>query len=281
VQREVRVLDLFCGAAGGWSLGLHRAGFRTVAACEADPWRRDAYSINFPGVPVYDDVRTLTADRLEGDGIAVDVVVGSPPCQDASVANSKGKGVDGERTGLFFEAIRLVGELRPGWACFENSPGLRTRGYDRIHGALEAIGYAVRPLVVGAWHAGAPHIRNRVWIIANAREALHVHEQPRGSEWADRGGQEIPARPDSPDTIGSIARRWSETGRRLGWQETIARWPNWNGGAPECDVLDDGLSQAMARPLLSAYGDAVVPIIPELIGRAIMNAGACNDIYRE
>jgi DNA (cytosine-5)-methyltransferase 1 len=273
----LNVLDLFSGAAGGWSLGLHRAGYRTVAACEADAWRRGAYNLNFPGVPVYDDVRTLTAERLAADGVGpIEFVAGSPPCQDASVANSKGRGVDGERTGLFFEAIRLVRELRPRWACFENSPGLRTRGYDRIHDALEAAGYAVRPLVVGAWHAGAPHIRQRVWIVANAREELHVHQQPGRSSRPAWDGSEVPARTDSPDAIGSVARRWSESGRRLGWKETIARWPDWNGGPPECDVLDDGLSQAVARPLLSAYGDAVVPAIPELIGRAILKINATS-----
>ena len=162
----MRCLDLFCGAAGGWTLGLHRAGWKTVAACEADPWRRAVFQHNWPGVVMFDDVRTLTARSLAGLG-PLDAIVGSPPCQDASTANTKGRGVDGERTGLFFDAVRLVREVRPRWVCFENVPGLRARGYDRVHDALEAAGYAVRPLVVGAWHAGAPHKRNRVWIIAN------------------------------------------------------------------------------------------------------------------
>ena len=162
----MRCLDLFCGAAGGWTLGLHRAGWKTVAACEADPWRRSVFSHNWPEVVMFDDVRTLDSRVLAGLG-PIDAIVGSPPCQDASTANAKGKGVDGERTGLFFDAVRLVREVRPRWVCFENVPGLRARGYDRVHDALEAAGYAVWPLVVGAWHAGAPHKRNRVWIIAN------------------------------------------------------------------------------------------------------------------
>ena len=160
----MRCLDLFCGAAGGWTLGLHRAGWKTVAACEADPWRRSVFSHNWPEVVMFDDVRTLDSRVLAGLG-PIDAIVGSPPCQDASTANAKGKGVDGERTGLFFDAVRLVREVRPRWVCFENVPGLRARGYDRVHDALEAAGYAVWPLVVGAWHAGAPHKRNRVWII--------------------------------------------------------------------------------------------------------------------
>lgn len=162
----MRVLDLFSGAAGGWSLGLHRAGLVTIAACEIDPWRRAVYSRNNPGVRMYGDVCTLTTERLRADGCGpIDVLAGSPPCQDASTANTSGKGIDGARTGLFWEAIRLARELRPRWVLLENVPGLRTRGYDRVHAALEEAGYAVRPLVVGAWHAGAPHRRNRVWII--------------------------------------------------------------------------------------------------------------------
>jgi DNA (cytosine-5)-methyltransferase 1 len=164
---EPTVLDLFSGAAGGWSLGMHRAGFRTVAACEADPWRRAVYAQNFPDVRLYDDVRTLTAARLVSDlRRRPDIIVGSPPCQDASAANTRGKGVDGERTGLFFEAVRLIGDLRPRWVALENVPRLRTRGADRVLGALEALGYAAWPLVVGGDDIGANHQRKRVWIIA-------------------------------------------------------------------------------------------------------------------
>lgn len=161
------VIDLFSGAVGAWSLGMHRAGFRTVAACEADPWRRAIYAHNNPGIPIYDDVRTVTADRLRRDlGKLPPVVVGSPPCQDASSANTKGRGVEGERTGLFFEAIRIVGECRPRWCAFENSPMLRTRGYDRLFDAFRQAGYTCWPLVVGADDLEAPHERKRSWILA-------------------------------------------------------------------------------------------------------------------
>lgn len=161
----LKVLDLFSGAAGGWSLGLHRAGFRTIAACEADPWRRAVFAHNNPGVRMYDDVRTLTGARLRADGLVPDIVVGSPPCQDASTANAKGKGIDGERTGLFLDYIRIVGEIRPRWAAAENVPGLRARGADRVLAEMEALGYTGWPLVVGAVHAGANHLRKRVWFL--------------------------------------------------------------------------------------------------------------------
>ncbi len=175
------VLDLFSAAAGGWSLGMHRAGFHTVAACEAIDWRRTLYSENNPGVPVYDDVRTLTAARLLADlGTLPRIVVGSPPCQDISSANTKGKGVEGERSGLFFEAVRIIGEVRPRWFALENSANLRTRGADAVLAALEALGYACWAFVVGADDIGANHERKRSWLIGYDPEQLDAHAYDEG-----------------------------------------------------------------------------------------------------
>lgn len=171
-----QVLDLFSAAAGGWSLGMHRAGFQTVAACEFIPWRRALYSQNNPHVRMYDDVRTLTGEQLLRDlGFLPGIVVGSPPCQDISSANTKGKGVEGERSGLYFEAIRIIGEIRDlgrergesaaRWIALENSANLRTRGADAVLAALEAIGYTCWAFVVSAGDIGANHERARSWII--------------------------------------------------------------------------------------------------------------------
>jgi len=160
------VLDLFSAAAGGWSLGMHRAGFKTIAACENVDWRRALYAQNNPGVVIYDDVCTLKADRIVSDlGRLPSIVVGSPPCQDISSANTKGKGVEGARSGLYFEAIRIIGEVRPRWFALENSANLRTRGADAVLAALEAIGYTGWAFVVSAGDVGANHERKRSWII--------------------------------------------------------------------------------------------------------------------
>ena len=197
------VLDLFSAAAGGWSLGLHRAGFETVAACEFVPWRRALYAQNNPGVLIYDDVRTLTADRIVSDlGFFPWAVVGSPPCQDISSANTKGKGVEGERSGLYFEAIRIIGEGRPCWVALENSANLRTRGADRVVAALEAIGYAAWAFVVGADDIGANHERKRSWIIAfDPAQVGHGGGRPRrhrahGDGSAYPGGVGVGHNPD-------------------------------------------------------------------------------------
>lgn len=162
----MEVLDLFSAAAGGWSLGMHRAGFKTIAACENVAWRRAIYQENNPDVLIYDDVCTLTADRIIRDtGRFPPIVVGSPPCQDISSANTKGKGVEGERSGLYFEAIRIIGEGRPRWFALENSSNLRTRGADAVLSALEALGYTCWTFVVRAGDIGANHERPRSWII--------------------------------------------------------------------------------------------------------------------
>ncbi|MDE3796965.1 DNA cytosine methyltransferase [Sinorhizobium meliloti] len=187
-DQAIRVLDLFSAAAGGWSLGMHRAGYRTIAACEVIDWRRALYSENNPGVPVYDDVTTLTADRLIRDGVGLpDIIVGSPPCQDISSANTKGKGVDGERSGLYFEAVRIIDECRPRWFALENSANLRTRGADRVIDALAAIGYTCWPFVVSAGDIGANHERKRSWLVGfSIADADGDRRAARRQGWGSR-----------------------------------------------------------------------------------------------
>src|ERR1700692_907714 len=107
----MNVLDLFSGI-GGFSLGLERAGMRTVAFCEVDPFCRSILARHWPGIPCYDDVRTLTGERLAADGIVPDVICGGFPCQDISVAG-KSAGLEGERSGLWFDYARLIRELKP------------------------------------------------------------------------------------------------------------------------------------------------------------------------
>lgn len=295
----MNVLDLFAGAAGGMSLGLHRAGFRTVAAVEIDEWRRACFARNFPHVKMYADVRDVSRRRLVRDGVwPIHVVAGSPPCQDASTANAKGKGVDGERTGLFFELVRLVAELRPAWVLAENVSGIRARGVDRILAALEAEGYAVWPLVVGAWHAGAPHRRNRVWIVANAdgnrrqsgrtgcTESIGLDKGEIESHWPLPNAPPLPGSPlaggePDGDTAGAAAdaegnalrtRRVSGAGGKAPLAQVLDQWRHWNGGAPDLGRVDVRLPKGVARAALAAYGDSVVPQIVECIGKAIMRA---------
>ncbi|QLH16120.1 DNA cytosine methyltransferase [Paracoccus pantotrophus] len=194
----MRALDLFSAAAGGWSLGLHRAGFITIAACEIIEWRRILYAENNPHVRLYEDIRDLTAARLVSDlGTLPNIIVGSPPCQDISSANTKGKGIEGERSGLYLEAIRLVSECRPRWFAFENSANLRTRGADRLLGELDVLDYTCWPCVVGAADIGANHVRKRSWLIgcdpgqlADTRLAIPAGWHPSGGRIGGAAGDE-------------------------------------------------------------------------------------------
>ncbi|WP_210239502.1 MULTISPECIES: DNA cytosine methyltransferase [unclassified Mesorhizobium] len=335
----MKVLDLFSAAAGGWSLGMHRAGYRTIAACEVIDWRRALYSQNNPGVPVYDDVTTLTADRLVRDGVGLpDIIVGSPPCQDISSANTKGKGVDGERSGLYFEAVRLIDECRPRWFALENSANLRTRGADRIIDALAAIGYTCWPFVVSAGDIGANHERKRSWLIGfSLADANGIGRNAGWQGWRGgidlsfqddightagighesgrprRHGQDGYCSPHSPRVISSYAsgiRGASRAGHDISFSEykgengeqrpavagrtstssiTTEPWADWNGGLAHHLRVDDGLSGWVAQSriaiggprgtvaaslIVEAFGDAVLPQIPEAIGRAILRVEA-------
>ena len=161
---SLRVLDLFSGI-GGFSLGLERAGMVTTAFCEIDPFCRDVLKRHWPDVPIYDDVRTLTADTLRRDGVAVDVICGGFPCQDISPAGSRA-GFDGDRSGLWSEFARLIGEVRPRFAIVENSAALLFGGLGRILADLAAIGFDAEWHAIAAAHVGAPHERDRVWVVA-------------------------------------------------------------------------------------------------------------------
>src|SRR5580765_4840776 len=103
---------------------------RTVAFCEANRHARAVLAKHWPDVPCYDDVRTLTADRLRADGIVADVICGGFPCQDISSAGT-GAGIEGSRSGLWSEYARLIGELRPRYVLVENVAVLLSRGLDR------------------------------------------------------------------------------------------------------------------------------------------------------
>jgi DNA (cytosine-5)-methyltransferase 1 len=240
---EFRVLDLFSGI-GGFGLGLHWAGMRLVACCEADPFCRAVLARHFPAIPIYADIRSLSAAALEGDGIRPDLICGGFPCQDASVAGS-GAGLRGARTGLWREMARLVGECQPRWVVAENVPGLRSRGADRVLAELEALGYASWPLVVGAVHAGAPHRRRRVWIIA--RRLAADPARPRLEVRQHRAAQ---PRPDLPAE------------RRGGWP-----------AEPGLRRVDHGFPLRVDR--IRALGNAVLPANAAMIGRAIQLAEAC------
>ncbi|HID9917526.1 DNA cytosine methyltransferase [Pseudomonas aeruginosa] len=161
-------LALFAGAGGG-ILGGHLLGWRTVCAVEFEPYAASVLVARqndgiLPPFPIWDDVRTFDGRPWRG---LVDVVSGGFPCQDISAAGN-GAGIDGERSGLWREMARIVGEVRPRFVFVENSPLLVRRGLAVVLGDLTELGYDARWCVMGAADVGAPHQRDRIWIVANA-----------------------------------------------------------------------------------------------------------------
>ena len=163
-EMPLRVLDLFSGI-GGFSLGLERAGMQTVAFCEIDLFARRVLAKHWPEVPCHDDIRTLTADWLAENGLWPDVICGGFPCQDISVAG-KGAGIGGERSGLWREYARLIGEIRPRYVIVENVAALLGRGLGDVLGDLAALGYDAEWHCIPASAVGAPHQRDRIWVVA-------------------------------------------------------------------------------------------------------------------
>lgn len=243
----MRVLDLFAGI-GGFTLGLERAGMETIAFCEIEEFPQKVLKKHWPKVPIYDDVRTLTAARLVSDGVGLpDIITGGFPCQDLSTSGS-GKGLDGERSGLFYEIIRLISEIRPKFVIMENSPNLLSgNGGEwarQVFGALAEVGYDAEWDIIPASYTGAPHRRERVWIVAYPFGERQP--QQRRLNYAITPKEDIYR--EASGIVGSFQR----------------------GSVPYVCGRHDGFSDGPYR--LKGLGNAVVPMIPEIIGRAIIRS---------
>lgn len=163
----MRKLSLFSGI-GGIDLAAHWAGMETVAFCERESYPVKVLQKNFPGVPIYDDVKTLTKARLIADGIigngrTIDIVSAGYPCQPFSNAGKR-EGQNDDRH-LWPEVKRLLEEIRPRWFVGENVAGHVTLGLDDVLSDLGDIGYTAQPIVIPAAAVSAPHRRDRVFIV--------------------------------------------------------------------------------------------------------------------
>ena len=181
-------LHLFAGAGGGILAG-QQLGHRCVCAVEWEPYAQAVLVArqndgSLPPFPIWDDVQTFDGRPWRG---IVDIVAGGFPCQDISVAG-KGAGIDGAKSGMWGHMARIIGEVRPRYVFVENSPALITRGLGRVLGDLAALGYDCRWTVLGAADVGAPHQRDRFWLVANAssgrfsKQGGWEMEQPRGAK---------------------------------------------------------------------------------------------------
>lgn len=209
-------LELFAGAGGG-ILGSMLLGHRTVCAVEYDAYARSVLLARqndgtFPPFPVWDDVRTFDGKPWRG---IVDVVSGGFPCQDISAAG-KGAGITGERSGLWGEMARIIGEVRPQYVFVENSPMLVTRGLGTVLADLHEMGFDAEWGVISAADTGAPHRRERIWILANARGGRFVQSGIRKMEFEGRA--EVISAGDVSDSDGKRTHRAGA--RSAGWDES-------------------------------------------------------------
>ena len=231
-QTQLNELALFAGAGGG-ILGGKLLGWRTVCAVEREPYAASVLIARqndgiLPTFPIWDDVCTFDGRPWRG---IVDVVSGGFPCQDISAAG-KGAGITGERSGLWSHMARIIGEVLPRFVFVENSPLLVGRGLGLVLGDLAAMGYDARWGIVGADDAGAPHKRERVWIVANSERS--EGQRPLRGSAVGMGGlkQSVP---------------WDRTPERA---------------LSEFRGVDDGLARAVDRT--NAIRNGQVPAVAKL-----------------
>lgn len=252
-------LALFAGAGGG-ILGGVLLGWRTVCAVELDTFcaRRLMQRQNeghIPPFPIWDDVRTFDGCLWRG---VVDVVSGGFPCQDISLAG-RGAGIDGERSGLWSEFARILREVRPRFALVENSPALTARGLGRVLGDLAEMGADARWGVLSAAAFGAPHKRERIWVVADfdGAELRQQQRRERGEGWegAAEPASAICARPASD----AYRQRQLQPGRRIDGERGRTGNGTWWASEPGLVRVVYGMAHRMDR--IRALGNGQVPIV--------------------
>ncbi len=205
-------LDLFSGI-GGFSLASGWANYTTIGFCEVDPFCRRVLAKHWPGVPIHGDIRTLTGEIVSGwaGGRPVDLITGGFPCQPVSVAGKR-MGKEDDRY-LWPEMLRVIAGIRPHRVLGENVAGIVTMGLDAVLSDLESLGYTCRPVVIPAAAVGAPHRRDRVWILADAERGKGALPETFGGEGAFGAGS---SRADVADSHGKRLEGSESFGERIG-----------------------------------------------------------------
>lgn len=270
--------SLFSGI-GGLELGLERAGMRCVWQCEIDPYCQRVLARHWPDVLRLRDVRGVNAGTVP----PVDVLCGGFPCQDFSQAG-KGAGLAGARSGLWFEYARVIRELRPSYVIVENVRNLIARGLDGVLGSLAEIGYDAEWDCIPAAAFGAPHPRDRIWLVAYPQRG-ELREQSRrlsgahgegpallavdGPPWfvADAAGLEAGGSHAQADAVsaGGQARPVPGGGGQRGGG---GGWASPWAAEPDVGRVADGVPDGVDR--LHALGNALLPQIAEWVGRRIV-----------
>lgn len=271
--------SLFAGI-GGFDLGFERAGMECRWQVEIDPFCRRVLAKHFPDAKQYEDVTKfcrriydcedrgedvvwrprcneefgecacIGTDQLVDEAGSVDVISMGFECQDISIANWTGaKGVNGKRSGLWYEGLRIISELRPGFVVLENSPEIIKRGLGQVLGGLAGIGYDAEWKCLPLWRFGSP--QNRLRFIAVAYPAEERREKVLDDSYRLHGD----TYPLSWELAGVVFKAWGY------WK---------NQPPPIC--VDDGVPAGLVREQVNAYGNSISPQVAEWIGRRIMAA---------
>ncbi|MBW2672340.1 MAG: DNA cytosine methyltransferase [Deltaproteobacteria bacterium] len=261
-------IDIFSGI-GGFALAAEWAGYETVCFCECDPYCQQVLRKHWPNVPIVEDIHGFTAKRIRRMGIAaVDLLTGGPPCQPASVAGKR-RGKEDDRW-LWPETVRVLGELKPRWALFENPTGILSMGFDDLLSDVERQGYEVGAAIVPACAVNAPHRRDRVWIVAYSDavrcdvwgpDGQGIHGQEQARDEVDSGGQDV------SDSARNMLDRTGNPGQ-AGWREPANG--DWWDVEPDVCRVAHGVPRRVDR--LRALGNAIVPQVAYQIIRAIKEA---------
>src|ERR1700722_174005 len=235
-----KLLDLFSGI-GGFSLGLEATkGFETYAFVETDAFCQKVLKKHWPHIHCYSDINNVAVNR--GD---FDALCGGFPCQDVSLAaQGNQQSLLGDRSGLWYQYLRLIEEGQPQWVIIENVEQLRNKGLGIILSQLAALGYDAEWHVIGACHMGRPHVRQRLWVVAH-----HTSSRVEGYAPFPLQGLEGLSR-------GQNFRSFEDWLRESGYF-----------GSGLCRTLS-GIPNGMDR--LKALGNSIVPMIAYEIGCAIL-----------
>lgn len=279
---KMSVGSLFSGI-GGFELGFENTGyFETLWQVENDKYATSVLKKHWPNVEMHDDVRTWPKKTTQ----PVDVLLAGFPCQDISYAG-KGAGLDGERSGLFYEVMRIVRVLGPSYVVLENVAALFTRGMDQVLGSLSAHGYDAEWEVVSAQSVGAPHRRDRVFIIGYLADSHGTQRErsgiPSGIHTGDPNANSASSgRREKKDVADSSSLRQSGSGmygRPFDSTENSNREASnvkssgqgkenhWHT-EPAVGRVADGVPKRMDR--LRCLGNAIVPACAEVVAQRLL-----------
>jgi len=277
----LKTLDLFSGI-GGFTIGLERAGLKTIAFCEIDKYCRLILQKHWKDIRVYKDVREITKRQFEEDGCELpEVITGGFPCQPFSVAGRK-KGTNDNRY-LWPEMFRIIKEFKPRWIIAENVRGIINIQdgvvFERVHTDLESQGYETQTFIIPAAGVGAPHRRDRVWIVANTRRSIGGQQSARNKESIEAGTfEETKWSFDRDSVTGSSKRekimadskRIHVQGQQDRSRQEQSRRSGWWDIEPDVGRVADGVQGRIHR--LKGLGNAIIPQIAEEIAKAILKA---------